>query len=371
MKKEILKIFFKPLTVINRIKKKDDHLIFLYSNLGFRDNIRGFYDFLIAKEYHKKYKIVVSCGDYELFENDAPENVSFIGNKAGIRVFLKAKYAFYCFGKYPIKPAKTQTVINFWHGMPLKRVGNMEAGLEKIDYNFFTNIVATAPMFVPILMKCFHCSKEQVIVTGQPRNDEMFLENRKQDALIRKGAEKVIVWLPTYRDEEKDFPAPILNSENGNELNQMLKDNDARLIVKIHPLQQITTTQINYTNIEFISQEELSRENMTVYTLLRAADALISDYSSVFFDFMLLDRPIAFTVDDIEQYSKERGFVFEEPYEYMPGDKLSTFEDIKNFLSEVMAGKDNFREERHRVNNLVNTYQDGNSSERIANIVFK
>ena len=45
MKKAILRVFFKPLTIINRIKKKDEKLIFFYSNLGFRDNVKAFYDY--------------------------------------------------------------------------------------------------------------------------------------------------------------------------------------------------------------------------------------------------------------------------------------------------------------------------------------
>ena len=54
MKKAILRVFFKPLTIINRIKKKDEKLIFFYSNLGFRDNVKAFYDYLIENNYNEK-----------------------------------------------------------------------------------------------------------------------------------------------------------------------------------------------------------------------------------------------------------------------------------------------------------------------------
>ena len=52
------------------------------------------------------YKFVVSINDYEDYKDNAPENVTFVNNKEGIKYFMKAKYAFYCFGKYPIKPSK-------------------------------------------------------------------------------------------------------------------------------------------------------------------------------------------------------------------------------------------------------------------------
>lgn len=370
MKKSILRICFKPLTLINKLIKKDEKLIFFYSNLGFRDNVRAFYEYLIEKEYNKRFQIVVSINDFEEYQKDAPDNVTFMSNNKGIPVFMRAKYAFYCFGKYPIKPSKKQMVVNLWHGMPLKRIGNMEPGLEKTDYNFFTKIISTSELFVPILMKCFRCSREQVMITGQPRNDEMFRENKEMDDCIRKGAENVILWLPTYREESRNFPAPILDREKAECLNKVLKDNKTRLIIKIHPLQQISGNLKNYSNIDIMKQEELNASGMSVYSLLRAADGLISDYSSVYFDYMLLDRPIAFSVNDMEKYKRERGFVFENPYDYMPGDILSTYGDVEKFVLDVIAGKDNCRDERRRVNKEINRYVDGKSSDRIAEIVF-
>ena len=63
MKKAVLKVLFKPLTWINKLTKKDDKLIFFYSNLGFRDNVKAFYDYLISQDYNKEYKIIVSIND--------------------------------------------------------------------------------------------------------------------------------------------------------------------------------------------------------------------------------------------------------------------------------------------------------------------
>ena len=63
MKKEILKIGFKPLSLVNKFIKKNEKLIFFYSNLGFRDNVRAFYEYLIAQNYNEEYQIVVSIND--------------------------------------------------------------------------------------------------------------------------------------------------------------------------------------------------------------------------------------------------------------------------------------------------------------------
>jgi CDP-glycerol glycerophosphotransferase (TagB/SpsB family) len=72
----------------------------------------------------------------------------------------------------------------------------------------------------------------------------------------------------------------------------------------------------------------------------------------------------------METYKKERGFVFENPYDYMTGDMLSQYADVEKFVLDVISGNDNHRDERRCVNKQINQYTDGNSSERIADIVF-
>lgn len=370
MKKEFLRVAFKPLTFINKLMKKDEKLIFFYSNLGFRDNVKAFYDYLIEQKYNEDYKIVVSINDVKEYIDNAPGNVTFVGNRQGIKYFMKAKYAFYCFGKYPIKPSKKQTVVNLWHGTPLKKLGNLEKGLEKIDYNFFSMVVASSPLYKPIMAKIFGCDESQVIITGNPRNDELFIENRKVDKMIRGDAQKVILWLPTYREYDEEYVVSVLKKSQLELLNERLKKDCCKMIIKLHPLQTVSVKEENYSNIEFASQKDLNKKGISVYALLRSADALITDYSSVYFDYMLLNRPIAFTVDDIEEYGKKRGFVFDNPYEYMPGMKLSTYEHLEQYVTDVINGNDPFAPEREKVNMIINSYNDGNSSRRVEEKVF-
>ncbi len=366
MKKKILKILFKPLTFINRLIKKDEKLIFFYSNLGFRDNVKALYDYFIENNYNKRFQIVVSVNDYEKYEACAPENVTFISNKKGIGVFIKAKYAFYCFGKYPIKPSKKQVVVNLWHGTPLKKLGNMEQGCEKIDYHYFTKVLASSKMYKPIMAEIFGCSKEDVEVLGNPRNDEMFRKDKIKDASIRRGCNKMILWLPTYREYNDAFIISSLKMKDLQKLNEYLKGINCRMIIKFHPLQHVDTGDMKFSYIDLISQEELNRQEMTVYTLLRNADGLITDYSSVYFDYLLLDRPIAFAVEDMEQYRDKRGFIFENPREYMPGMEIKNRMDVEKFISDIFNHQDDYKEKRQKVNDIMNFYQDGNSAKRVA-----
>ncbi len=366
MKKSLLKIAFKPLTLLNMLKKKDERLIFFYSNLGFRDNVKAFYDFLIEHNYNEKFYIVVSINDYEQYQLHSPKHVKFVDNKEGIKYFMKAKYAFYCFGKYPIKPAKSQMVVNLWHGTPLKRIGNLEDGCEQIDYHFFTKVIASSPLYQPIMADIFGCDEADVDVLGNPRNDEMFKINNILDTAILRGARRLIVWLPTYREYEDDFIVPVLNEVELEDLNHFLKMKNWRMIIKLHPLQEASVKDMKYSHIDIYNEKQLTDNEMSVYTILRNADALITDYSSVMFDYLMLDRPIGFITKDFDEYKEKRGFIFDNPEDFMPGPRLENLDQIKNFLSSVDYGIDTYRDDRHEVNKLVNTYNDGRSAMRIA-----
>ena len=173
MNKKHLKKLIYPLSYLNKLTKKDDKKILLYSNLGFRDNVKAIYDYLITNKYNEKYTIICSLDNYKNYTGYRIKNVSFVSNIEGIYHYLTSKYCFYCFGKYPIKPSKKQIVINLWHGMPLKKIGNMEPNNKYEDYNFFTYVLSTSPFFSPFMMEAFNCNHNQVLICGQPRNDDL------------------------------------------------------------------------------------------------------------------------------------------------------------------------------------------------------
>ena len=112
---------------------------------------------------------------------------------------------------------------------------------------------------------------------------------------------------------ESETGLPIVNSkEKMDYLNTVLSEKNIVLIVKLHPFQDRAMVHCDdYSNIHLIENEDLVAWDIPINRLLGQADALISDYSSAAVDFMLLDRPIAFMLEDIEEYEKSRGFVFE------------------------------------------------------------
>ena len=150
------------LNIVNSVVPKNERKIFLYSNMGFRDNIRAVYDYLIENGYNSRFKIICSLDDRAVVKRE--KNVKLINNLRGLFSFFTCKYVFYCFGKYPVKPKRGQKVFNLWHGMPLKRIGNMLPGYEKTDYNYFTGILCTSEFFRDIMKKSFSCDDGQIII---------------------------------------------------------------------------------------------------------------------------------------------------------------------------------------------------------------
>lgn len=163
---------------INKIIPKKRNRIVLYSNWGFRDNLRTLYHHLVDNSYQEAYEIV--CASNDFYHLDKENDVKYVSIYRGFFYFLTSKYFFYSFGKYPIKPAPSQMVVNLWHGMPLKKIGNLEVGMEKIDYNFFTKLVSSSELFTPIMKAAFNAKDEQMLLVGNIRNDELFKEKKRR-----------------------------------------------------------------------------------------------------------------------------------------------------------------------------------------------
>lgn len=365
------------LNIINRLIKKDNKTIFIYSNLGFYDNVKAMFDHLIDNGYNEKYKIVVSVGDYEKYIKNAEKNVHYVSTVKGLFKFFRSKYCFYCFGKYPVKPSKNQIVVNLWHGMPLKKIGNMIKGHEKTDYNYFTHLLCTSEFFRNIMKKSFNATDEQIFICGQPRTDKMLTpvpaedEIKAKTALVGSNAKfsKIILWLPTFRENEGS-ELDILSMEQLAEIDRICGENGWCMIVKLHPLSSFDISACSeFENIGFANNDKLNKLNINLYSLLAMSSCLITDYSSVYFDYMLLDRPIGFAISDMDKYGSDRGFVFDNPLSMMPGDIITNGSEFLSFIKNTIGGKDDFANERKKLSQQLNKYCDNKNCERVLNLI--
>ena len=104
---------------------------------------------------------------------------------------------------------------------------------------------------------------------------------------------------------------------------------------------------------------------------MAVSDVLITDYTSAYFDFLLLDKPVVFNFYDFEEYSETRGFSFTPIKNFCAGTLIYSSEELLNYINEVLIkGTDNYCEKRHYVNSFFNEFIDNKSSERICNKIL-
>lgn len=103
------------------------------------------------------------------------------------------------------------------------------------------------------------------------------------------------------------------------------------------------------TNIVYLENQDLEDNGLQLYEFINCSDALISDYSSVAIDYLLLNRPIGFTLDDYDAYTESRGWVFEDPLEYMPGEHIYNVQQFEQFVLDIRNGKDDYENQRKAI----------------------
>ncbi|RGQ56267.1 CDP-glycerol glycerophosphotransferase family protein [Enterocloster bolteae] len=378
--KNILTItLFRLLSVLNKVISKDDKTILLYTNMGFRDNIKAIYEYLVENEYNSTYKILISSN--EKITEKLPKNVSYINNLNGVKKYFRAGHVFYAFGRIPICPSKKQYVVQMWHGTPFKAPDKRQLQTAPRK-SYYTNMLISSDYFKEIVKKAQGVKDENIAICGQPRTDIMFRHFEKYPEL--NGYKKVVIWMPTFRKsntlgyadiEDIESVTPIFRPYEYMDLNDWLKKNNMLLIIKLHPLEDISKLErMNLSNLFLLSHSEFIAREWDLYKLIAQCDAMITDYSSVFYDFMLLDRPLAFTIDDFESYKEGRGFAVENPDYITAGYKIKEKSQFYGFLKDLLSDTDLYADIRRKVNMLVNTYNDGQQCKRtlkIANIYIE
>ena len=133
------------------------------------------------------------------------------------------------------------------------------------------------------------------------------------------------------------------------------RENNIIVLIKKHQYQvDFANKSKDFTNILMIGNDFFKEIGVQMYEFLPFTDALITDYSSAAIDYLLVDKPIGFTLDDYEQYKKTRGFVFENPLENMPGEHIFDYEGLESFVSDLKNGIDKYSDDRKRVKSATN-----------------
>ena len=352
------------------------------------ENAVAFARALLDSDAGKKYKLYWLCNHPEIFTSNKREIYIFRNaNLSKVPLLEQIKYInavnrsrYLIFDNQEIaKRRDNQISIYLNHGSPPLKATKGKIVLPK-DLNY---AVCPSEGCADIISQQYSVNKKRLIYCGSPRTDVLFDAAIRQEIsafVDRNKYERVILWVPTFRqhyrngrvDSEKIYKSgmPVIEeAEDWNRLVKALEKNNTLLIIKPHLLQDLTKLKIPENNsIIFITQRELNEKRVNVYDLMKACDAMITDYSTIAFDFMLLDRSIGYTVDDMEDYTI--GFSVENPFEYMPGTKINCVDDYIGFIQDIHVRTDSFRDERHRVNKMIHgDFMDGNNAKRLIELL--
>lgn len=272
------------------------------------------------------------------------------------------------------------------HGSKTKRTrGIYEVG-DDVDY-----VNVQSHFFDDITTYEYNCTKDKLVYLGYPRCDWLYQsrEDRKLCKLSLFGHEdcSFVVWLPTYRKHARTkmthqmdthrydaIGMPLVYSqEQLNQLDGFLSQRNLYLLFKPHPAQDISGLKAaDLSHIRILTDGNLAELGLQLYQALGASDGLITDYSSVFFDYLLTDKPIATTTDDIAQWKDMTGFAFDlDAFLDKATTRVPTLDALEAYLDNLISGKDDKTAGRKEIRELTNTYFDGNSAQRVAEFVME
>lgn len=271
--------------------------------------------------------------------------------------------------------------IQLWHGFGPKGSGFRNKLLtdkklikKMIDKWLNYDIVCSySDTYSTIIGSCYCVPSYKVRVTGMPRNDVLLTSKH---SFLEKFPEcegnKVIVYMPTFRQQKgaslsgddtgfiynfPDFDYSLFNEE--------CKNRGWVFITKHHVFDSDKDVN-DYSNLKFITDEMLT---IDMYEYLGSSDLLVTDYSSVFTDYLLLNKPILFVGKDMNEYSRDRGFLFEPIEEWLPGPIVNNVNDLYLEIDKLLSNRQYFEEKRKKICDISHRYKDANSGKRIIKII--
>lgn len=266
-------------------------------------------------------------------------------------------------------------IIQLWHGVPLKRLDSIGLGEEhkseiakvfsvlanmnlfNLSKNYY--FVASSRLFGRLMADSFEVSEKKVLLSGYPRNvfqeapmDSNYSLQKGLNEKIRKqkaDGKKLVFYIPTFRDYGGN---PITHKAIDLAVfEKFLAENNSVLIVKFHEA-DAKLQNVSKKNIIFLPS------GFDIYEVLGLCDLLITDYSSIFFDFLPFNRPIVFYPYDFEEYQKSARCFYFNYEEFVPGSIVYGFDQMLQEVSSILqTGADEYKEKREKLYNFCFEYK--------------
>lgn len=346
------------------------NIILFESTPCFSDNTIMVYNELVKRGIDKKYKLI-----WVVTEDVNTSQYNYVNTKTQHK-----KYMYYCHtaklmisgNDFIEKKRNKQYYLHLSHGAALKNC----SGFYHLP-KFVNNAVSYSDYLAKYDAINYQCDMSKMVNLGYPRNDLLF-EDKVDLHKYFNGREfdKAIYWMPTYRqhncgDTYSDISMPIIyNEEIANQINDFARDRNVLVIIKPHPAQDVSKiTAMNLSNLVFIDNSFLADKSINNYILLGSCDAMLSDYSSVYYDYLLTDKPIGLCFDDFDTYNKTVGFTVDPDFILAGGEKLYNADDLNAFIDRISKDEDALCKQRREIRDLVHKHSDNQSTKRVADFI--
>lgn len=346
----------------------------------YTDSPKNIYEYLLEK-YRDKYEYVWVIND---------NKTKIPGNPIRVKRFSLKYYKYIATSKYWVSNGRQalrlrkrpeQIMLSTWHGTPLKRLGldidNIYSGSPKIKKSYIENakgwnyLVSPNSYTTEILRRAFGY-KGEILEEGYPRNDILYnaseetVNKIKEDLKLPKD-KKIIIYAPTWRDDEF-YDIGQYKFALKLDLDKMKEElsDEYILLIRTH---YFIADRLDLSDYKGFAYDVSKYDDIAELYLI--SDILITDYSSVFFDFANLKRPILFFTYDLDKYEQVlRGFYID-INEEVPGPLLFTSEEVIDAIKNIEEVEDEYKDKYDIFYDRFCSIDDGNATERIVNRVWK
>lgn len=404
-------VFGIPVYGLSHLAKRDKNLWVFGSTFGnrFADNPKYFY--LYMNQYHKEIRAVWISHDEKIVKYLQKHKLPayHYHSKEGMELCLRA--GVYIYDNYSkdisFWLSGGALKVNLWHGIPLKKI-QMDNIFDKVRHPenawkaFYWKlrrmsdekpkdyVLTTSENLRPIFSSAF--ATKHVLTSGYPRNDSFHFpgeiknlrmpselsmlrrlgrygknlkdekiperENNLRGKYLREES-RLILYMPTFRESETLF----FEKTDAEALRIWLRQKGVRLLIKLHPKSKLRERFLELASEEIF----LLAPEADPYVFLPYADALVTDYSSIYFDYLLMDRPVIFYKYDYEEYLSQSRELYFDYEEMTPGRKAADGAGLLEALENIdwEGHTDGYESERKRVRDYVFDNQEEPASKRL------
>ena len=381
-KKWSLKLYYKVKTEKYRhqygaVRQVQPHTVVFEAFMGkkYACSPKALYQAMLQDPYYASWKKVWAFRnpeEYRFLEQDENTRVVEYRKKEYYQAYAQAAY-WITNSRLPreVVPKKNQEYIQCWHGTPLKKLGydleyyaENKGNLNEVRENYlgeakkFTRMPSPSPFYTEKMISAFHLKslgKENIFLEkGYPRNDRLYLVTEEEISVLRKKlgipeGKKVILYAPTWR-ENQHVPGEGYRYQLQVDFHEWKKRLGEEYIVLFRAHYFISNL------FDFDEYDGFIKNVSDLDDVYLVSDVLITDYSSVFFDYGILERPILFYMYDYDAYKNEmRDFYFD--IHMLPGPVVKNQEELLKSIENLPEIVEKYREKYRTFNKKFNPHR--------------